>query len=241
LSQSRNSPDERPLTARSVIASTLLGTHPPVLPVRVLVRSGELFGIADGAIRVALSRMAAAGEVVAEGDGRYRLAGRLLGRQERQDQARRPRLRRWNGDWVVAAVPSGSRTPEARSDLRRRMGELRMAELREGVWMRPDNLGTPRVEGCTWLVGRPEQDLAGTLWDLDGWAARARDLVRRMGRQGTLAADFVLSAAVLRHFNADPLLPPRLLPDDWPGEALRAAYDEFDTDFRRRWRAATRF
>lgn len=239
MSQSRNSPDERPLTARSVIASTLLGSHPPVLPVRVLVRSGELFGIAEGATRVALSRMAAAGEVVAVGDGRYRLAGRLLQRQVRQDSARRPALRPWKGDWVVAVVPAGSRSAEARNELRARMQELRMGELRDGVWTRPDNLAVARVEGCTWFTGRPDEDdrsVAEALWDLDGWARRARDLIRRMRQTDELASGFVLSAAVLRHFNADPSLPPELVPRTWPGDRLRAAYDRFDADFRRRWR-----
>jgi len=37
-----------------VIASTLLGMHPPVLAAQVLVRSGELFGIAEGTTRTAL-------------------------------------------------------------------------------------------------------------------------------------------------------------------------------------------
>ena len=238
MSQSRNSPDERPLTARSVIASTLLGSHPPVLPVRVLVRSGELFGIAEGTTRVALSRMASVGEVVSEGDGRYRLAGRLLERQKRQDAARQPVARRWKGDWVMAVVAPGSRSAEARSELRDHMRGLRMAELREGVWLRPDNLSTPRdVDDCAWFDARPDDAPVDMLWDLEGWAARAHELMRRMRRVDDLAPGFVLSAAVLRHFNADPLLPAVLLPDHWPGDRLRAEYDHFDADFRRQWRA----
>ncbi|TMR26179.1 hypothetical protein ETD96_41735, partial [Actinomadura geliboluensis] len=47
-------PDIRPLTARSVVLSTLLGVHPPRLPARHLVRVGDLFGIAEGTIRVCL-------------------------------------------------------------------------------------------------------------------------------------------------------------------------------------------
>ena len=54
---------ERPLSARSVVASTLLGMRPPRLPTQILVRSGALFGIAEGTTRVALSRMVAAGEL----------------------------------------------------------------------------------------------------------------------------------------------------------------------------------
>ena len=38
----------RPLTARSVLLSALLGTTPPRLPVGRLVRAAELFGITIG-------------------------------------------------------------------------------------------------------------------------------------------------------------------------------------------------
>src|SRR3954470_1143428 len=81
-------PERNPLSARSVVASTLLGMHPPVLSARVLVKSGELFGIAEGTTRTALSRMVNAGELVVE-DRSYRLAGRLLERQARQDVSRK--------------------------------------------------------------------------------------------------------------------------------------------------------
>ena len=43
-----------PLTARSVLLSVLLGSHPPELPVRALVGAAELFGISHGSARVAL-------------------------------------------------------------------------------------------------------------------------------------------------------------------------------------------
>lgn len=62
----------RPLTARSIVLSTLLGHHPPRLPARALVRVGELFGIAEGTVRVALSRMVAAGDLY-QSDGSYAL------------------------------------------------------------------------------------------------------------------------------------------------------------------------
>jgi phenylacetic acid degradation operon negative regulatory protein len=68
VAQSRNA--DRRLTARSVVASTLLGTSPPRLPVGVLVRAAELFGISEGTTGVAWTRMAAAAELVAV-DGPY--------------------------------------------------------------------------------------------------------------------------------------------------------------------------
>ena len=242
----RNTDDERPLTARSVLLSTLLGAHPPELPARVLVRSGELFGIAEGTARVALSRMLAAGEVTTA-DGRYRLAGRLLERQARQDESRRPALRRWRGGWTVAVVTAEGRTASGRVALRAAMRDLRMAELREGVWLRPANLRLPRREEtqCTWFGARPEGEaaaLAAQLWDLDSWAARAAALLGRMQRlrlddPDALAPGFVLSAAVLRHLQADPLLPDALLPADWPGAALREGFERFDAAFLAAWRS----
>ena len=42
-----------------------------------------------------------------------------------------------------------------------------------------------------------------------------------------------MAAAALRHLAADPLLPPELLADDWPGDGLRAGYERFDEVYRR--------
>jgi phenylacetic acid degradation operon negative regulatory protein len=79
--------------------------------------------------------------------------------------------------------------------------------------------------------------LARRLWDLEGWAQRAEDLRRGLDarapdRPDALAPGFELSAAVLRHLQGDPLLPPELLPADWPGGALRATYDAWDARYR---------
>src|SRR5688572_19022418 len=90
LTSSRRMSPQRndPLTARSVLASVLLGTDPPWLPTPLLVRTAELFGISIGTARTALSRMVAAGEAEPEGRG-YRLVGRLAERRDRQDASRR--------------------------------------------------------------------------------------------------------------------------------------------------------
>jgi phenylacetic acid degradation operon negative regulatory protein len=232
----------RPLTARSAVLSTLLGAHPPRLPARSLVKVGELFGIAEGTIRVALSRMVAAGDLVQEG-GDYALTSRLAQRQARQDASRTPAVRPWSGEWEIAAVTADRRPPAQRSAFRQTMAELRLAELREGTWLRPANLARPLAgcdgTDCVVLLGRPVGDpaeLAARLWDLPAWAARARALREAldsaMDRAGGLPESFTLAAAVLRHFVADPLLPAELLPPRWPGESLRARYEDFDRTFQ---------
>ncbi|MEU1663696.1 PaaX family transcriptional regulator C-terminal domain-containing protein [Streptomyces sparsogenes] len=228
----------RPLTARSIVLSTLLGHHPPELPARALVRVGALFGAAEGTVRVALTRMVAAGDLEQRGRA-YRLTDRLLARQARQDDSRAPRTRRWDGGWEIAVVTSDRRAAPERAALRQAMATLRLAELREGTWLRPANLVRPRpsvaAEQCSWLTGAPEGDpaaLAARLWDLDGWAGRARLLAAALERADGPAERFTVAAAVLRHLLADPVLPDRLLPPDWPGADLRRRYDAFEREFR---------
>ncbi len=222
----------RPLSARSVVASVLLGTHPPELPTATLVRLCDGFGIASGTTRVALSRMVAAGELAAVPAG-YRLVGEaLLGRQRFQDEALDPPAGPWDGTWRMAVVVSrrvdgrGRSAPE-RADLRRAFLVARFAEWREGVWMRPANLPRPpgpllTGEPSRWVRARPEEDpagLAAELWDLPGWAARAHALL------GVTGADaFTTAAALLRHLRTDPLLPDELLPAGWPADELRHRY-----------------
>lgn len=223
------------LSARSAVLSALLGSHPPRLPARRLVRIGALFGIAEGTVRVALSRMVAAGDLLQE-QGEYALSQRLVERQARQDESRSPHTRPWDGTWEVAVVTAERRAPADRAAFRHTMTALRMAELREGTWLRPANLVRAWPETvtaqCTRIDGRPHDDPTPLLWDLDGWAAEARRLERALERAAGLAEGFLVSAAVLRHLLADPLLPEELLPSGWPGAELRARYDSFDRRYR---------
>jgi hypothetical protein len=129
-----------PMTARSVLASALLGEDPPELPVAHLVLLAELFGINPNRSRVALSRMVASGEATTDGAATYRLAGRLLERRDRQGDSLVGRTRKWDGRWRMVVVTTTGSSAELRADRRRRLGLARLAEQREGVWLRPDNI-----------------------------------------------------------------------------------------------------
>jgi phenylacetic acid degradation operon negative regulatory protein len=233
-----------PLTARSVLASALLGEDPPELPVAHLVHLAGLFGINPNRARVALSRMAASGEVTTDGTGRYRLAGALLDRRDRQADSLVGRTSPWDGRWRLVVVTTAGSSAEQRTARRRRLTLARLAEQREGLWLRPDNVVLRPEPGddpdlSTWTAV-PDGDpvaLAADLWDLDGWAGDARALADRLAASPTvgpddLAGGFELSAAVLRHLQADPLLPPALLPGDWPGPLLRSSYSAWDATYR---------
>ncbi|MEV0013760.1 PaaX family transcriptional regulator C-terminal domain-containing protein [Streptomyces tendae] len=226
----------RPLSARSVVLSLLLGTHPPELPARDLVRLVEGFGVGSSTVRAALSRMAAAGDLRRTDTG-YRLSERLLERQRRQDEALRPHTRAWDGEWETLVITATGRGPAARAELRTGLTALRLAELREGVWLRPANLDRPLPAGLDGvaerLVSRPEapaRELAARLWPLGEWADTARALLARVHRVRRPADRLAAFAAVVRHLLADPVLPAELLPADWPGTALRDAYARYQRE-----------
>lgn len=232
----------KPVTTRSALLTLLLGAELPSLTTRELIAAASVVGFAEPAVRVALSRMTAAGDVVRDEEGRYRLSDRLLERQRRQDRATRPRVHDWDGRWEIVVVTTAGRTAADRAELRTALGELRLGELREGVWTRPTNLDLdwPRSveEVSDRFAGAPASDpddLVQRLWDLPAWARTARELLAATDTTDPVLR-FTACATSGRHLLTDPVLPAELLPRDWPGDDLRAghvAYKQWINDMRR--------
>ena len=227
-----------PLDARSLALSALLGSHPPMLPARALVALAELFRIAGGTMRTALSRMVAAGELDAD-DGRYRLAGRLLDRQQAQDIGRSQPRQRWDGSWHTVIAAADQRRLADRRRFRSAMANHRFGELRPDIWMRPANLRAPSPDP-DWilttgsLAGIDPIELRDRLWDVVAMRRRGAQLLASVEQlrartdwsdPASIPDVFVTSAAVVRYLRDEPLLPPGLGPSDWPADALRPAYD----------------
>ena len=222
----------RPLTARSVIASLLLGMHPPRLAGARLVRWCAVFGIAEGTARVALSRMVDRGELHGR-DGVYELAGPVRARQRAQDWSLDPEPVAWDGAWRMGAVRGRRATPPTAPRCATRCGSCATPKRAPDSGCGPANL--PRDSGpdaawnvadaqCEWWDATPMQDaraLASDLFDPEQWAAR--DGVARRARRARrtrstaptdadLAHAFEAGAAVLAHVRADPLAPRSALP-----------------------------
>ncbi|CAN5418324.1 PaaX family transcriptional regulator C-terminal domain-containing protein [soil metagenome] len=220
------------MPARSVVLSVLLGAHPAWASAAELIRLTADFDIREATLRVALTRMVGAGDLVRSADG-YRLSDRLLARQRRQDDALAPRVRPWDGTWTTLVITSVGIDARTRANLRKMLQESRFGELREGVWLRPDNLQLelhPEIRGRVRLLCSQDAapaELAAQLWDLPGWSATARRLLGEMAGAADVPERFVAAAAMVRHLLADPVLPAELLPADWPGDRLRLSYNEF--------------
>lgn len=225
----------RPVSARSAILTILLGADEPSLTSREICAATTRVGYAESTARVAASRMVAAGDMIRDGRS-YTLSEPLLERRRRVDAAHTPQLRDWSGDWELVVITATGRSPADRAALRIELARLGLAELREGVWMRPDNLvrsWPAHVDDVARrMVVRPVEDpavLAAQLWDLDGWATQGRALLD-LAESDDENTRFTAVAAIVRHLLSDPLLPAELRPDGWPADRLRAAYDDY-----RRW------
>lgn len=243
---------ERPLSARSVLATAILGADQPHLTVGELVAMASLFGISDGAARTCLWRMVSNGELTSE-DGTYALAGDLLERRQRVDEASRlgdDAVPPWDGTWELAVVSLDRRSAADRVALRKAATALHLGELREGIWIRPDNLDPDRLPRLRAVLDRQcvhfhgaatdiDPDAVRSLFNLDDWAADARRLTRAVRDEvdADAADDFAywfgLSVAVVRHLQLDPMLPAEFIGDEWPGPDLRSAYRRFDELFKR--------
>ncbi|MEM9653944.1 MAG: PaaX family transcriptional regulator C-terminal domain-containing protein [Actinomycetota bacterium] len=244
----------RPLSARSLIASALLGSHPPSLPGRLLVAMAERFGISGGTARVALSRMVDRGELT-NLDGVYTLGTSLLERQSRQDGSRQtPQC--WDGAWEQVVITTTGRSAADRGRLRRELTTLGLGELREGVWMRPANLDPLRqprarssvAEQTERLTVAPIDTAQGRglveqLFELGDWADTAivlHDALLATNNRldaadpadDAVVTGFNLAAATLRHFVHDPQLPAELMPADWPADRLREAYTNYERSYQ---------
>jgi phenylacetic acid degradation operon negative regulatory protein len=220
------------MTARSVVLSVMLGAHPAWASAADLIRLTNDFDIKEATLRVALTRMVGAGDLVRSADG-YRLSDRLLARQRRQDDSMRPQLRPWDGNWTTVIVTSVGTDARTRAALRTTLHHKRFGELREGVWMRPDNLELELdsdIRHRVRLVRAHDDDpveLAAQLWDLPAWAQTGRQLLDDMAHATDVPEKFVTAAGMVRHLLTDPVLPDELLPEDWPGTRLRSAYNDF--------------
>lgn len=234
-----------PLTTRSILLSLLLGSHPPVMTVAALVEFAGLFGIADGTVRTALSRMVDRGELLVD-DATYRLSGPLLARQAEQDIGRRRFDDGWDGAWYAIIVTSDRRSLADRRVFRARAVGAKLGELRPGLWMRPANIDISADLHDALITRGPllagsGADLARSLWDLASIDDASMALTAALGTAGNslhhdgpagIPQAFATLALALRHLRTEPQLPAALHPTN-AGDRLRAHYDEVEHAFRR--------
>jgi phenylacetic acid degradation operon negative regulatory protein len=250
-------------TARSLVLDLLSTLRRGSMPVRALVDAAALFGIAEGSVRVALTRLLAQGRIERDERGAYRLGEASAAVQARLASWRElaTRLRPWSGGWI-AALDRGvrpSRAAQRRSERALRLTGFR--RLERGVALRPDNLAggverareelarlglAPGVLVCRLdELDRVSEARARALWDapqlLAEWRRHVRALEvsgRRLGalsEEQAMVESFTLGGEALRQLALDPLLPEPLTPAR-ERQALVDAMRRYDELGRACWR-----
>jgi phenylacetic acid degradation operon negative regulatory protein len=208
-----------------------------------LIEGLALLGVEEATARQALSRSSAAGLIVSERDGRrtrwtltpraHHLltegAARIYGHARAHEE--------WDGSWLLVLRSVPERNRHLRARLRSRLTWCGLGSLGLGMWVTPwsgheaevtaalEELGL--AQGAMTWVARPGSlgDFEGRvsdIWDLDGVAASYRAFISRVGGETPETPDQFFRSLVRlvhewRHFPAaDPGLPSRLLPRDWP-------------------------
>ncbi|MFF0634904.1 PaaX domain-containing protein, C- domain protein [Nocardia sp. NPDC004151] len=224
------------LTARGVILSLLVSNHPARPTPAQVVRAAGAFGIKESAARVALTRMVSGGDLTRTREG-FHLSEPLLERRQRVLHEVDQRTREWNGDWEIVMVAGPGRDPAERATLRARLARLRLAELREGVWLRPANLtrplelGNAPVEIFTGRPGRRDAELLDLLWDLPAWETQSRRLLDLIERAESPVDRFTVATAIVRHLLTDPFLPQQLRPRRWSADRLHQVWIAYQDEF----------
>jgi DNA-binding transcriptional regulator PaaX len=248
------------------IALALLGAaqgEPLTIP--MLIGAAEVLRLSPNAMRVAISRLTARGEVTARRRGAYALSsGRRL---EAFAHVRRYRTGfatrvPWRGDFLGALTADLPRRNATL--LRRRTQALDLAGFRalhHGLYARPNNLAGGRDAVAAHLARLgldPAAEVIGLTLDarqrnqlergyrISADQLRARSLtrevkallpqMRRRPPREVAAKSFWLGDEVLRFLARDPLLPPQLA-DPAPREKLADAMSTLDEEGLRVWRA----
>lgn len=243
-------------TSANRIALALLGAaRGRSLSAPMFVGAGEILGVSGNAMRVALSRLSASGDLVMEERGRYALAPSRRGavahvRTYRTGFAARVS---WSGGFIGVLTAELPRKNAALVNRRQRALELSgFREFRHGLWVRPDNLEGGRAAVAAHLARLGLDDAAEVIevrfdasqlkrvekaWAVSADATRANALTSRVQRlvatmakrpiHTVAAQSFWLGDEALRFLARDPLLPASIA-DPEPRRRLADAMSTLD-------------
>jgi phenylacetic acid degradation operon negative regulatory protein len=228
-------------TAKSVVLDLLSTLPRGSMPVGTLVAAGALFGLAENAIRVTLTRLLASGLVERDERGQYRLGARAgaVSRQVASWKRLGDRMRAWDGGWIAVHTSALGRADRAAGRRRdRALHFLGLRELAPGLAIRPDNLagGVAATREQLYALGLDAKAPVFVVHDLDDatarracalWPATALVQTWRTTRQElersertlpqlplerAMVESFLVGGRAIRLLVLDPLLPERIVP-----------------------------
>jgi phenylacetic acid degradation operon negative regulatory protein len=210
-------------------------------PVGALVRLLAPVGIAEPAVRTAVSRMSRQGWLAAvrvDGAPGYALTALSRAWLDERAERRAAGTRSWDGTWhlLVVTSPPGRTARERLQVGLRSLGYANLGEPgRTSTWVGAHESAAAdallaaenaRAERFRARHDGDSQALIARAWDLEAIARSYRRFLERgeesAGRVGSDAEALARQLTLVRGWEsfvtADPQLPAALLPPDWPGE-----------------------
>ena len=248
---------------KSLILDLLSALAGGSLPVAGLVEAAGLFRIAEGSLRVALSRLLSEGRVERDERGAYRLgpAAAPVQGQLRGWRTQGGLVRTWRSGWVGVLTRVSKAPRGADHDAARALHMLGFRSFTADLQLRPDNLRggvaglRERLVGLGGPAGAPVFGLgdldadhearARRLWDRDALERGYREAQRSLSASARRLPDlpeatamtesFRLGGRVLQQLALDPLLPEALV-DVAARRSLVSAMEDYDRLGRAAWR-----
>lgn len=222
-----------------------------------LIRLMATFGISEGAVRQAVSRMSRQGWLIArrEGNRAYYV---VSGRGRRRIEELSPRIYgpviEWDGRWRLLSYAIGEAHRKRRERLRKELGALGWAMLSPSTWISPsDTLAAARDAARSTLTldavhlfaseyqgPLSDRQLLERCWNVPTIAAAYNEFIARYAprlerereRQSLSDEEALVERLWLVHdyrkfVYVDPGLPSELLTAHWPGTAAAALFREY--------------
>jgi len=254
---------KRQIRPKTIILDVLRLTRSTYCPSATLIALGELFDFIGSTMRVALTRLLAAGKIEADGRGGYRMSSNTDLLSDYIEQWRLGDLRRseWqNNDWLMVLLPSKSdRAIRTLSQNTLQLFGFRQAQSK--MWLRPNNLHTPLSElrHLYQLVGLEQDALVfkandipypeqlvwqSTLWNTEDLQfayeqqlVKLTKSIRRLDKLETkdaLRESFLIGGETINLLVKDPLLPDEMFCTA-KREELRHAMCDYDAYGQKIW------
>lgn len=250
-------------TPRTIVLNAVRVSPKRPVSIRQLLKIGELFALNANAVRVAVTRLVAEGQLENDERGSYRLGSAAAETQAHVESWRRgeARLRPWKDAWLAVALTRKAVRTARRGSLHA-LSRLGLREGLPGFWVRPDNLREPLATTGDRLRGLGLEDGAELfvasdfgaaltdqfrtrLWPLRALAknyetveqklTRSLAQIRQMPHETALVQTFLFGGEAIRVLATDPLLPEQMLPSA-PRAKLTATMLHYDKVGRDLWK-----
>jgi len=252
---------EKKITPKSLVLGLLQASDNRAIPVKGLVRAGEIFGFTGNTIRVTTARLIREGTIESNERGLYCLSDKntLFSRFIESWRDGEGRLKDWDGAWICCLMQK--RTVKRKTKTQSILDLSGFKEGLPGLWVRPHNLTISirhlealfvnfgKLDDKVMFVARDfsvkqTEQWMKYLWPVDEIIKRQQAFLSKMEKSAERIEKIPLEQAMIESFRigseavhlliSDPLLPEEIM-GKTNRVALTKAMSEYDGLGKKVW------